>query len=130
MLRSSLLMLLALVIGPSPATSGDLHALPNPPTPTKEFSVRGSSAYLGGKPVRLWGLRCVHALRDQSLTERLVRNLDNYAEHGINLISVYLQAAHGGYPDIQAGANPFGEFGILDPDFADRLEWLAREADQ
>ncbi|QDT53613.1 hypothetical protein Pan44_16360 [Caulifigura coniformis] len=110
--------------------AGDLLPLPDPPTPTKEFEVRGNSAFLGGKPVRLWGLRCVHALRDRALTERLVRNLDSYTEHGINLLSVYLQAAHGGYPDIQAGANPFGEFGLLNPDFAWRLEWLAREADR
>ena len=110
--------------------AADLEELPQPPTPTREFEVRGGSAYLGGKPVRLWGLRCVHALRDRALTERLVRNLDNYTEHGINLVSVYLQAAHGGHPDIQAGANPFGEFGLLNPEFAWRLEWLAREADR
>jgi hypothetical protein len=112
------------------ARAGDLAVLPDPPTPTKEFAVKGTSAYLGGKPIRLWGLRCVHALRDRALTERLVRNLDNFTEHGINLVSVFLQAAHGGYPDIQAGANPFGEFGVLDPAFAWRLEWLAREADK
>lgn len=104
--------------------------LPDPPTPTKEFEVKGQSAYLGGQPVRLWGLRCVHALRDRAMTERLVRNLDNFTDHGINLISVYLQPAHGGYPDIQAGINPFGETGRLDPAFARRLEWLAREADR
>jgi hypothetical protein len=102
---------------------------PEPSTPTKEFEVRGQSAYLGGKPVRLWGLRCVHALRDPAMTERLVRNLDNFTEHGLNLISIYLQPAHGGYPDIQAGINPFSDTGDLDPAFARRLEWLAREAD-
>jgi hypothetical protein len=110
--------------------AADVDVLPDPPTPTKEFEVKGDSAYLGGQPVRLWGLRCVHALHDRALTERLVRNLDNFTEHGINLVSVYLQAAHGGHPDIQAGANPFGELGILDPAFAWRLEWLAREADR
>lgn len=113
------------------AEAADLSIeLPNPPTPTKEFEVKGQSAYLGGKPVRLWGLRCVHALRDRAMTERLVRNLDNFAEHGINLVSIYLQPAHGGFPDIQAGINPFGESGLLDPAFAKRLEWLAREADR
>lgn len=104
--------------------------LPDPPTPTREFEVKGQSAYLGGNPVRLWGLRCVHALRDRAMTERLVRNLDNFTDHGINLVSVYLQPAHGGFPDIQAGINPFSETGRLDPAFARRLEWLAREADR
>ena len=127
-------MILIFVLGSllisSETEAVDLDVLPNPPTPTKEFEVKGNSAYLGRKPIRLWGLRCVHALRDRALTERLVRNLDNFTEHGINLISVYLQAAHGGFPDIQAGANPFGETGELDPAFAWRLEWLARAADR
>lgn len=114
----------------SQGRAADLVDFPEPPTATKEFEVRGNSAYLGGQPVKLWGLRCVHALRDRALTERLVRNLDNFNAHGLNLVSVYLQAAHGGYPDIQAGANPFSEEGILDRAFAWRLEWLAREADQ
>ena len=108
----------------------DLSDSSGVPVPTREFEVRGNSAYLGGEPVRLWGLRCVHALRDRVLTERLIRNLDNFTEHGINLVSVYMQGAHGGYPDIQAGGNPFSEFGDLDPVFASRLEWLAREADR
>lgn len=110
--------------------AADLDKLPEPPTPTKEFEVKEGRAYLGGQPIRLWGLRCVHALRSRALTERLVRNLDNYVEHGLNLVSVYMQAAHGGYPDIQAGANPFDEHGNLDLKFAGRLEWLAREADR
>lgn len=112
------------------AMAADVDPFPDPPTATKEFEVKGQSAYLGGRPIRLWGLRCVHALRDRALTERLVRNLDNFNEHGINLVSVYLQAAHGGFPDIQAGANPFSETGELDLAFARRLEWLAREADK
>lgn len=124
------LLLVTVLSLTAPSARADLDELPYPPVPTKEFSVRGNSAYLGEKPVRLWGLRCVHALRDRALTERLVRNLDNFTEHGLNLVSVYLQGAHGGHPDIQAGANPFSETGELDPAFAYRLEWLAREADR
>lgn len=122
-------MLLLMAASPMMAAER-LDRYPDPPTPTREFEVRGNSAYLGGKPVRLWGLRCVHALRDWAMTERLVRNLDNFNAHGLNLVSIYLQPAHGGYPDIQAGINPFSETGKLDPAFARRLEWLAREADQ
>jgi hypothetical protein len=110
--------------------AADLDHFPDPPTSTKEFEVKENSAYLGGKPLRLWGLRCVHALRDRAMTERLVRNLDNFTDHGLNLVSIYLQPAHGGYPDIQAGINPFSESGELDPAFAKRLEWLAREVDR
>lgn len=128
-IKLPLALLASLLLGLPRAEAQDLDRLPEPPTPTREFEVKGNSAYLGGEPIRLWGLRCVHALRDRALTERLVRNLDNFTAHGINLISVYLQAAHGGFPDIQAGANPFGESGHLDPAFARRLEWLAREAD-
>ncbi|SIN77698.1 hypothetical protein SAMN05444166_0784 [Singulisphaera sp. GP187] len=98
--------------------------------PTREFEVRQGRAFLGGVPVRLWGLRCGHALMDQAMTERCVENLDNMAAHGINLIEVYLQGANGGYPNLQAGKNAFGETGDLKPEFAERLEWLVREADK
>jgi hypothetical protein len=102
---------------------------PAPGPPTKEFEVRGGRAYLAGRPFRLWGLRCGNALMDQAMTERCVRSLDTMAAHGINLVGVYLQASNGGYPNVQAGKNAFGETGGLKPDFAKRLEWLVREAD-
>ncbi|WP_010583196.1 hypothetical protein [Schlesneria paludicola] len=127
--RAAILLMSLQWVGAT-ATAADVDPFPDPPMATREFEVKGGSAYLGGQPIRLWGLRCVHALRDRALTERLVRNLDNFNEHGINLVSVYLQAAHGGFPDIQAGANPFGATGELEPAFARRLEWLAREADR
>ena len=107
--RKALAMLLALscLAAARHAGGGEPDELPEPPTPTKEFEVRDGRAYLGGQPLKLWGLRCVHALRDQAITERLVRNLDNFTAHGLNLISTYMQPASGGYPDMQAGINPF-----------------------
>ncbi len=96
---------------------------------TREFSIRGERAHLDGREVELWGLRCGNALYSPSITERHVRALDNMARHGINLIGVYLQGSHGGWPDPDAGLNGFDRSGALKPAVAERLEWLIREAD-
>jgi len=98
--------------------------------PTKEFEIRDGAAWLGGKPVKLWGLRCNNALMSPAVTERLINNLDDYADHGINLISVSLQGTNGGFPDVNAGPNAFTSDGRLIPGFARRLTWLVREADK
>lgn len=100
------------------------------PEPTREFEVRDERAFLGGQPVRLWGLRCNNALLSPATTERLVNNLDNYAAHGINLISVAMQGTNGGFPDVDAGPNAFTPDGRLVPAFARRLERVCREADR
>jgi hypothetical protein len=97
--------------------------------PTREFEIRGDRAYLGGEPVTLWGIRWGNALASQAVTERHVRNLDNLAAHGINLVGVYIQGSNGGWPDADAGRNGFTPEGQLKPEFAARLEWLIREAD-
>ena len=106
----------------------------DPPTPrasgpTRELEIRDDRAYLGGEQVELWGIRWGNALMSQAVTERHVRNLDNLAAHGINLVGVYLQGSNGGWPDSAAGRNGFSPAGALDPGFAERLEWLIREAD-
>lgn len=96
---------------------------------TKEFEIRDDRAFLGGAPVELWGLRCGNALNDQGITERHVRNLDNFAAHGINLVGVYMQGSNGGWPNVDAGENGYEKDGTLEPGHAARLEWLVREAD-
>jgi len=101
-----------------------------PSASTKEFEIREDRPYLGGKRIDLWGLRCGNALMSQAVTERHVRNLDNMAAHGINVIGVYLQGSNGGWPDAAAGPNGYEPGGALKPAFADRLEWLVREADR
>ena len=53
---------------------------------TREFEIKNDRAYLGGHEVDLWGLRCGNALHSEAITERHIRNLDNMAAHGINLI--------------------------------------------
>lgn len=100
------------------------------PAPPKAFAVRDGRGFLGGQPVRLWALRCGHALMDQAMTERCVRSLDTTAAHGINLISVSLQGTNGSFPSVDAGPNAYLPTGALQRAFADRLEWLVREADR
>lgn len=104
------------------------EAVPQPPT--REFEVRDGEPYLGGSRVKLWGLRCNNALLNPATAQRLVANLDNMAEHGINLVSVSLQGTNGGFPDVDAGPNAFTSDGQLIPAFARRLEFVVREADR
>jgi hypothetical protein len=106
-----------------------VHAA-DPPQPTREFEVRNDRAYLGGEPVKLWGLRCGNALHSAAITERHVRNLDNMAAHGINLIGVYIQGSNAGWPDPDAALNGFTRTGKLKPEVAQRLEELVRAADR
>lgn len=109
-------------------TPEQLLDLDDPPA-TREFSIREQRAYLGGQPIEIWGLRCGNALYSQGVAERHVRSLDNMVAHGINCIGVYLQGSNGGHPDPEAGRNGYEADGTLKPDFARRLEWLVREAD-
>ncbi|MFO1003413.1 MAG: hypothetical protein U0936_24025 [Planctomycetaceae bacterium] len=97
---------------------------------TREFEIRDGRPYLGGQPIRLWGLRCNNALMSPAVTERLVNNLDNYAEHGINFISISLQGTNGGFPNVDAGPNAFTPDGRLIASFAKRTETVIREADK
>lgn len=100
------------------------------PPPTKEFEIRGGRPFLGGHEIQLWGLRCGNALMSPAVTERHIRNLDNMAGHGINCLGVYIQGSNGGWPDPDAGRNGYTPAGALKSDFAQRLEWLVREADR
>lgn len=101
-----------------------------PPPATREFEIRADRPWLGGQPIDLWGLRCGNALYSAATTERHVRNFDNMAAHGINLIGCYIQGTNAGWPNGDAGINGFTRDGRLKPDVARRLEWVIREADQ
>lgn len=111
---------------PTPEAALDLE---DPPA-TREFEIRDDRPFLADEPIEIWGLRCGNALYSQGVTERHVRNLDNMVAHGINCIGVYLQGSNGGHPDPAAGRNGYAPDGTLKPEFARRLEWLVREADQ
>lgn len=112
------------------ATQAEAQQEPRESAPTKEFEIRDDRPYLGGKPVKLWGLRAGNALMSRAVTERHVNALDTMVAHGINLIGVYIQGSNGGWPDPEAGKNGFTPEGHLKEDFAQRLEWLVREADR
>jgi hypothetical protein len=94
------------------------------------LAIRNDRPFLGGEPVRLWGLRCGNALYSDSVTERHVNSLDTLVAHGINLIGVYIQGSNGGSPNSDAGLNGFTRAGQLKPAVGKRLDWLIREADQ
>jgi hypothetical protein len=64
------------------------------------------------------------------VSERLINHLDNFAEHGINFISIALQGTNGGFPDVNAGPNAFTPDGRLIPAFGRRMEAIIRAADQ
>lgn len=98
--------------------------------PTREFEIRQGIPHLASKPIKLWGLRCNNALLSPAVTERLINNLDNYIEHGINFISISFQGTNGGHPDVNAGPNAFTPDGRLIPAYANRAEAIIREADR
>src|SRR5262245_31849798 len=72
----------------------DLHGgEKDSPAPTREFEIKDDRPFLGGKRVDLWGIRCGNALMSWAVTERHIRCFDNFIEHGINLIGVYIQGS-------------------------------------
>jgi hypothetical protein len=116
------------ILGSGATTIGSKEPMKN--TPTRKFEVRDGRPFLGDQRIDIWGLRCGNALMSDAVTERHVRSLDNMTAHGINCIGVYVQGSNGGWPDVNAGRNGFTPEGALKPEFARRLEWLVREADQ
>jgi tripartite-type tricarboxylate transporter receptor subunit TctC len=104
--------------------------IPDPAAATREFSVKGERAYLGGKEIKLWGIRGANALMSTAVTERYIRNFDNMTAHGLNGILVYVQGSNTGWPQEWGARNGFDEQGQLKPEVAERLEWLIREADR
>jgi hypothetical protein len=97
---------------------------------TREFEIRNNCPWLGGHEIDLWGLRCGNALFSEATTERHIRNFDNMAAHGINLVGCYIQGVNAGWPNGDAGIDGFTRDGRFMPEVARRLERLIREADR
>ncbi len=115
------------------AAPSSLWAAPAPaasPAPTREFEIRNGRAFLGGREIKIWGIRSANGLMSRAVTERFVRNLDNMAAHGINAILVYIMGSNTGWPEEWGARNGFERDGRLKPAVAERLEWLIREADK
>jgi hypothetical protein len=100
------------------------------PSPTKKFEIRNERPYLEGQPIKIWGIRGANALMSPAVTERFVRNLDNMAAHGINAVATYIMGSNTGWPFEWGARNGFEPDGRLKPAFAQRVEWLIREADR
>lgn len=71
-------------------------AQPSSPAPTREFEIRNDRAWLGGKEIKIWGIRSGNRLMSPAVTERFVRNLDNMKAHGLNAILVYIMGSNTG----------------------------------
>jgi hypothetical protein len=114
------------------AVTGEAYIPPCAPVgnETREFEIRNDRAFLGGREIDLWGLRCGNAFVSDAVTERFIRNFDNMNAHGINLVGAYIQGVNAGHPDGNAGLNGFTRHGKLLPEMARRVEWFVREADR
>jgi hypothetical protein len=132
MMKLSKIACLAAALAVSALGSARLAAqdMPLPATPTKRFEIRNDRAWLGGREMKIWGIRSANGLMSQAVTERLVRNLDNMTAHGINAVNVYIMGSNTGWPEEWGARNGFERSGALKPEFAERLEWLIREADR
>src|SRR5947207_233040 len=98
------------------------------PSPTKRFEIKNDRTYLDGNEIKLWGIRGGNALMSPAVTERFVRDFDNMAAHGINGFIVTVMGTNTGWPEEWAARNGYEADGRMKPAFAQRLEWLIREA--
>jgi hypothetical protein len=112
------------------AGTGLIVPAPAPLAETKEFEIRNQRAFLGGKEIDLWGLRCGNAFFSDAVTERFVRNFDNMNAHGINMVAAFIQGVNAGFPDGDAGFNGYSRHGKLLPETQRRIEYFIREADK
>jgi len=97
---------------------------------TKEFEIRDDRPFLGGHQLDIWGLRCGSAMTSDTITERLIGQLDSFAAHGINAFLVNVQGGNGGWPDGGAALNGFYPDGTLKEEVKRRMKRLIHEADQ
>jgi len=89
-----------------------------------KFTVRGKQTYLNEKPVQIRGLRCSNGLYSDQVTSDLINNLEVYADHGLNAISVFFMGNRFG------NVKGYRMDSSLDPVYAGRMEKIIRAADE
>lgn len=89
------------------------------------LSIEGNQFHLNGKPFKMWGIRVASASQGDSLTDRLIANLDEYKASGINTISVFAQGSSGAYSDafLNNGLN-------IDSGHLHRIEKIIKACDE
>lgn len=90
----------ASVIPPSnSATKNIIPASNSPISAKKGLSISGIDILYNDKPLKIWGARVGSASQTQSLTDKLIANLDAYKSYGVNTMAVYYMGTSGAYSD-------------------------------
>ena len=63
------------------------------------LNVEGDRFLLDGDPVDLWGIRTASATASDDQTDHLIDQLDEYAAHGVNAVTVFYSGCSGAYYD-------------------------------
>lgn len=93
-------------------------AAPNP-----ELTIEGDRFLLDGEPFDMWGSRVGSATQNDSLTQHLIDQLDEYLAHGVNTLSTYYMGTRG------RNSDPFAPDGTsVDPEHQRRTERIIEEA--
>lgn len=96
-----------------------------PQKKTATLSIDGQRFKLNGKLYDMWGVRTASASQNQTYTDHLIAQLDDYKAHGINTVVVYYQGSSGGNSD------PFSPDGrSIDPDHQHRMEQIISACDK
>ncbi|MCL2479866.1 MAG: ferredoxin [Treponema sp.] len=88
-----------------------------------KFSVRGKQTFLNDKPVLIRGLRCSNGLYSEEAAAGLTENLEVYAAHGLNAVSVFFMGNRFG------NVKGYRRDASLDPVYAQRMERIIQAAD-
>jgi CubicO group peptidase (beta-lactamase class C family) len=93
--------------------------------PAATLRVKGTAFLLDGRSLDMWGVRTASASQSQELTDRLIAQLDDYAAHGVNSLSVFYMGSSGVYAD------PFNADGTaVDPAHQRRIEQIIQACDR
>lgn len=87
--------------------------------PTGELVVDGDQVRLDGEVVKLDGMRAAAATQNQTNTDNLIAELDEYKAHGLNAIAVFLAGARYNH------STPWDSSGNINAADMDRMEQIA-----